>query len=274
MTELEIRDRLAQYTFYHVIPLTENLATPGNPAALPLQAPLAAALTRLDLRGKRVLDVGCRDGLFSFQAERQGAAEVVGIDSDLSRPAVEFLIPFFNSSVRMVEFNLYEMTPDHFGKFDVVLFAGVLYHLRYPNLAFKVLREVMHRGGTLLIETAIFHGADDHAMLYCPVGNDSPYEPTSCTFYNKKGLTDTLASFGFRTLSFTCLNPAAGKKRQRDSNPIIDRAVVECEYTGHCGNEFVERYWHGEHAIYSEHGGRAAMTNGLLNWKEATEYHE
>jgi tRNA (mo5U34)-methyltransferase len=43
------------------------------------------------VRGKRVIDIGCRDGMFSFEAERMGAAEVTGIDNDLSTAAVEFL---------------------------------------------------------------------------------------------------------------------------------------------------------------------------------------
>ena len=34
---------------------------------------------KADLNGKRVLDVGCRDGLYSFMAERRGAAEVIAV---------------------------------------------------------------------------------------------------------------------------------------------------------------------------------------------------
>jgi tRNA (mo5U34)-methyltransferase len=86
----------------------------------------------LDLRGKRVLDIGCRDGLFSFAAESMGAIDVIGIDNDLSRGATELLIPYFNSKVRMHQMNLYDLTPERFGTFDVVIFPGVLYHLRYP----------------------------------------------------------------------------------------------------------------------------------------------
>ena len=79
-----------------------------------------------DLNGKRVLDVGCRDGLYSFMAERRGAADVIGIDNDLSKAAVEVLIPYFGSAVRMHEMNLYELTAARFGTFDVLIFADVL----------------------------------------------------------------------------------------------------------------------------------------------------
>src|SRR5262249_11270632 len=152
------------------------------------------------LTGKRVLDVGCRDGLYSFLAERQGAREVIGIDNDLSRAAVDVLIPHFGSTVRMHEMNLYDLTPAPFGTFDVLIFADVLYHLRYPFRAFQVLHDVANPRAMLIVKTALYCGTEDLAMLYCPIGLESPYDPTSCTFFNRKGLTDSLSSLGWQTL--------------------------------------------------------------------------
>jgi len=113
MTDAEIRKAIASYKFYHIIPLTKTLSTPGNPLYVPAQELFMKHLKALDLRGKRVLDIGCRDGLFSFAAESMGAAEVVGIDNDLSKPATEFLIPFFKSKVRMLQ---QCMSSEHFGQ--------------------------------------------------------------------------------------------------------------------------------------------------------------
>jgi 2-polyprenyl-3-methyl-5-hydroxy-6-metoxy-1,4-benzoquinol methylase len=118
------------------------------------------------------LDVGCCDGLFSFAAESMGAAEVVGIDSHLSKPATEFLIPFFKSKVRMLQQNLYDLKARELGLFDVILFPGVLDHLRYPFWGLKVLRDMMKPGGELLIETAIWRGDPNNAMLFCPIERD------------------------------------------------------------------------------------------------------
>lgn len=102
MTDAEIREAIAAYKFYHIIPLTKTLSTPGNPKYTAPQQLFMKHLKAIDLKGKRVLDVGCRDGLFSFAAESMGAAQVVGIDNDLSKPATEFLIPFFKSKVQML----------------------------------------------------------------------------------------------------------------------------------------------------------------------------
>ena len=132
MDENEILNTIAKYKFYHIIKLTDKITTPGWPAAVPAQNLCLKHLESLDLKGKDVLDIGCRDGLFSFKAESMGAGKVVGIDNDVSRPATQFLIPFFNSKVQMRQLNLYDLKPDTFGLFDVVIFPGVLYHLRYP----------------------------------------------------------------------------------------------------------------------------------------------
>jgi tRNA (mo5U34)-methyltransferase len=78
------------------------------------------------------------------------------------------------------------------GFFDVILFPGVLYHLRYPFWGLKVLRDMMKPDGELLTETAIWPGDSNNAM--------SPYEPSSCTFFNEKGLVDTLKSLNFDTV--------------------------------------------------------------------------
>jgi 2-polyprenyl-3-methyl-5-hydroxy-6-metoxy-1,4-benzoquinol methylase len=81
MNDTELQQVLARYAFYHIIKLTDTISTPGNPAHVPAQNLCLKYLKSLDLKGKHVLDIGCRDGLFSFAAESMGAAEVVGIIS-------------------------------------------------------------------------------------------------------------------------------------------------------------------------------------------------
>jgi SAM-dependent methyltransferase len=264
MTDAELREAMKAYKFYHIIPLTETVSTPGVPAYVPLQQNFMKCLKRLDLKGKRVLDIGCRDGLFSFAAERMGAAEVVGIDHNLSKPATEFLIPYFKSQVRMLEQNVYDLKAQELGLFDVILFAGVLYHLRYPFWALKVLRDMMKPDGELLIETAIWRGDPNNAMLFCPIEGDSPYEPSSCTFFNEKGLVDTLKSLNFETVNIEVLpGPLPGGLRNRFARRVrwvlqvrllfgehhpkineVTREVFHCRF-GHDKNSARARYWEG-----------------------------
>ncbi|MBE0477160.1 MAG: DUF1698 domain-containing protein [Coriobacteriia bacterium] len=219
-----------------------------------------------------MLDVGCRDGLFSFAAESFGAREVIGIDNDLSIPATEFLIPYFQSKVRMERMNVYDLTPESYGRFDVVIFPGVLYHLRYPFNSLKAIRDVMIPGGDLIIETAIWRGDKRNALLFCPIGDDSPYESTSCTFFNEKGLVDTLNSMGFETLSVEYLPPGrpsaprrminAGRSIMESLTPWIGRpitrvtrCVLHARFRGLDTESFEFQYWESTHDYHSEHGG-------------------
>ena len=151
------------------------------------------------LKGKRVLDIGCRDGLFSFEAERLGASYVLGIDNDLSPAATDFLIPYFNSSVTMQSVNIYDFEVPEHERFDLVIFAGVLYHLREPFFSLRRIAQAMKPNAILLIETGLLLTHDAHPLLYCPAPEDSPYEPTSVTFFNHKGLTAALKLPGSKT---------------------------------------------------------------------------
>ncbi|HEX8258162.1 MAG TPA: TIGR04290 family methyltransferase [Allosphingosinicella sp.] len=111
-----------------------------------------------DLSGKTVLDIGCNAGFYSMEMKRRGASRVLGIDSDdrylaQARLAGEALgydnIEFRNLSVYDVG-ALGE-------KFDVVIFMGVLYHLRHPLLALDLIHE--HVAGDLLIFQSMQRGS-------------------------------------------------------------------------------------------------------------------
>jgi 2-polyprenyl-3-methyl-5-hydroxy-6-metoxy-1,4-benzoquinol methylase len=255
MDDQTLLHQLSQYEFYHTIQLNENVSTPGSPIHEKSQLPVLAAISRLDFRGKRVLDVGCRDGLYSFKAEKLGAKDIIGIDNDLSQGAVNVVIPYLNSKVQMYSMNMMDLTAERFGKFDIILFAGVLYHLRYPFYALKLLRDIVKPGGRMVLETAIFYSSIKHAMLYCPVGSESPYEASSCTFYNKKGLIDTLQSLGWAVRGVSLLHPDAEQRPDLGTDPIIDRAVFECEFVGVDETSQLELYWHGEHGLHARFGG-------------------
>lgn len=252
MTRDEVLARLKQYRFYHFIDLGGGIVTPGGPDHVASQQPVLAALRGLDLKGKRVLDIGCRDGLYSIEAERLGAAEVVAFDNDLSRAAVEFILPYLKSKVKMSERNLFDVRPDEFGTFDVVVFAGVLYHLRYPLWALKVVRDLCKPGALVVLETAVFYGLAKHAMLYCPTGGEGPYGLSSTSFFNKKGLIDSLNSIGLKTLNYRTLHPDAEKKYQDGTEPVIDRATLLCERYEIPEDEQIDSYWHRTHTIHTK----------------------
>jgi len=266
MTDDELLAKVESYSYYHIINVTDTISTPGKPAHVPAQKVFMKYLDAINLEEKRVLDVGCRDGLFSFAAEQRGAAEVIGIDNDLSRAAVEFLIPHFRSRVQMVEKNVYDLSPEEMGVFDVILFPGVLYHLRYPFWSIKVLRELLKPGGDLLIDTMIWDGKNRDAMLYCPI--DTQHDATTCTLFNRKGLVDTLWSLGFELRSLEYADMDEGKGLARKTKNLIKQALkhvplVESKavargtfhfsYTkSSLDDSFVSKYWEQTHNFHSK----------------------
>ena len=88
-----------------------------------------------DLRGKRVLDIGAWDGWFSFEMERRGA-DVLAIDN-WDNPLFHRARAMLDSRVEYRQIDMYDLTPERVGRFDIVLFMGVLYHLKHPLLALE-----------------------------------------------------------------------------------------------------------------------------------------
>jgi len=88
-----------------------------------------------DLSGKRVLDIGAANGGFSFEMEKRGASvvavDIVPDDYFSFRTIADFL----GSTVEYRVLSAYDLDPNDIGTFDIVLFLGVVYHLRHPLLA-------------------------------------------------------------------------------------------------------------------------------------------
>ena len=126
-----------------------------------------------DLTGKTVLDVGCNAGTFGLALKRRGAAHVVGIDTDPRYLAQARLA----ADVQGLELELHQLSVFDVAKlgrkFDVVLFMGVLYHLRHPLLALDLLRA--HAVGELLVFQSMIRGSQGRT----PVAPDYPFEETS-----------------------------------------------------------------------------------------------
>ena len=110
-----------------------------------------------DLSGARALDIGCNAGFYSFQLAERGA-EVLALDLDehylqQGRWASRYLDR--DGRVEFRQGSVYDLV-DVEGSFDVVLFMGVLYHLRYPLLALDVVAEKV--GGSLVLQTLTMPG--------------------------------------------------------------------------------------------------------------------
>jgi tRNA (mo5U34)-methyltransferase len=166
-----------------------------------------------DLAGRRVLDIGTRDGFYAFECERRGAlvTAVDHADPDLTGFMAARTILGMKTAYQQA--NVYDLDPADLGTFDVVLFLGVLYHLRHPLWALDRLRRLCT--GLLVVESlvcdsALFVGYECARPLaevapglvevpmaqFLPVGRFHP-DPTNKWVPNVAGLRALLAEAGF-----------------------------------------------------------------------------
>jgi tRNA (mo5U34)-methyltransferase len=98
-----------------------------------------------DLSGKSVLDIGCNAGFYSLEMKRRGAARVLGIDCDEAYlDQARFAATVTELDVEFRKLSVYDVGA--LGEtFDIVLFLGVLYHLRHPLLALDLIHEHVAR---------------------------------------------------------------------------------------------------------------------------------
>lgn len=125
-----------------------------------------------DMTGLSVLDIGCNGGFYSLEMKRRGAARVLGIDTDerylnQARFAAE-MTELDVSFKQMAVWNVAQLRE----RFDLVIFMGVLYHLRHPLLALDLIHE--HVAKDMLLFQSMQRGSDE----IVPVAEDYEfYEP-------------------------------------------------------------------------------------------------
>ena len=200
MPVADIRAEAARVEWFHSIELEPGFVTPGR-------ADTSAQVARLhlpDLRGKTVLDVGAWDGFFSFECERRGAARVVALDtfswqargSGTGKAGFDLARRALGSRVEDVEVEVMDISPETVGgTFDVVLFLGVLYHLRHPFLAIEKLRAVTDE--LLMLETHVdMVGTRRPAAAFYP-GTELEDDWTNWWGPNPAAVTGMLEQAGF-----------------------------------------------------------------------------
>ena len=112
-----------------------------------------------DLTGKSVLDIGCNSGFYSIEMKKRGAERVVGIDhDDRYLDQAKFAAEVTGHDIEFRKLEVYDVA--QLGEtFDVVLFMGVLYHLRHPLLALDLVHD--HVAGDLMVFQTMQRGVNE-----------------------------------------------------------------------------------------------------------------
>jgi tRNA (mo5U34)-methyltransferase len=128
-----------------------------------------------DLTGCTVLDIGCNAGFYSMEMKRRGAKRVLGIDTDdRYLEQARFAAEVEDVDVEFRRMAVWDVAA--LGeKFDLVIFMGVLYHLRHPLLALDLIHEhaarelmlfqTMQRGSREVVEVAEDYEFNEPALF-------------------------------------------------------------------------------------------------------------
>ena len=129
-----------------------------------------------DLRGRRVLDVGCGSGYHCWRMAGAGASEVIGID-----PTPLFVLQFLALQKYLQQPGVWVLplgiqhVPPKLQAFDTVFSMGVLYHRRSPLDHLLELRDCLRPGGQLVLETLVIEGGPGATLVpegrYARMGN-------------------------------------------------------------------------------------------------------
>jgi tRNA (mo5U34)-methyltransferase len=199
----ELRAEAGTFAWFHSIDLGGGVVTKGL-------SELSWPVEQLpDFAGRSVLDIGAWDGYYSFLAERQGAARVVALDHyawgvdfiargaywtecfasgtlpDHTRDTTDFWredLPgrrgfdlareVLGSKVEAVVADFTTTDLDALGTFDVVLYLGVLYHMKEPLTCLERLRAVTREVAVIETEAVHLHGLDHDSLLQFHAGGD------------------------------------------------------------------------------------------------------
>jgi tRNA (mo5U34)-methyltransferase len=204
----DIDKQIMAIHWVHRITLPGGRVTPGD-------WDTDKALSRLrlpeDLSGKTVLDVGAWDGLYSFEAEKRGAARVLATDHFCwsgdgwgTRDGFDLAHRLLGSKVEPRDIDIPDLSPESVGIFDVVLFLGVLYHLKDPLSALERVASVTR--DLLILETLVDLTFMRQPALSFHRGRSQPFslyrhwrrDPTTWFAPNEAAVVTMLEHVGFR----------------------------------------------------------------------------
>jgi len=191
--------------WFHSMELEPGVHTISPAETEKLRTREEAYFKRVDLKGKSLLDIGAWDGNFSFAAKRHGAVRVLATDHFCwsgagwgTKDGFDFANAKMKAGVESLEIDVPDISPGHVGTFDVVLFLGVLYHLRHPLLGLE--RAASVAKGTLIVETVLDAGwMRRPAMVFYP-GPELNNDPTNWWGPNAACVTAMLKDVGFRDI--------------------------------------------------------------------------
>lgn len=218
--------------WFHAIDFGGGLVSPGRFAErLPPNYTLFGVfelLRELELAGATVVDVGTMDGLVAFVMARLGAARVIATDlaprqtfsaaREALGLAVDYRVPVQATAL-----------PEALGeeRADVVVLAGVLYHVFDPIAVLEACRRAIKREGWLIVETSYLFDEGAARMSFSPADHTARGIDRANVFWrpSRRALEGMLQLVGFEVISSIAVDGRLTMLgRARRPSEIADRS--------------------------------------------------
>jgi tRNA (mo5U34)-methyltransferase len=195
MSIAELHEEAKTIGWFHSIDLGDGHWTSGHKKPDRMRAELAWWKFPADLSDKTVLDIGCADGGYSIAAVRRGARSVLSVDEQLT-VGMQFLLKHKLFGLEYKRIDLFSREFAVLPMFDVIIFAGVLYHVQDPVDALKRVRSKTRE--LTILETHINEslGGSTPYMVYYET-NECNQDPTNWWGPNTLCLEAMLRTAGF-----------------------------------------------------------------------------
>ena len=191
--------------WYHRIRLDDGTETPARAANVVAKFNLIKGHLPEVLQGATVLDVGANAGGMSFEFASRGAFCTAIDISETYRRQFEYVqerktVP---GKITFRRGTVYEAAQIE-ESYDIILFLGLIYHLRYPQLALDILAE--RCSGRIFVNTPISYTEDDRAFTECRVPPETglltwSQEPRYAFWYpSPSALRRMLSQAGFENI--------------------------------------------------------------------------
>lgn len=252
--------RISEIQWCHSIDLGNGVVTPGLSKTKPLSEDELP-----NLANKSVLDIGAWDGLNSFMAESHGASRVVALDhyawgvdmakrnvywqeckdqdifpdyrqdeSDFWDPTLPGKVGFdlakeeLGSKVESIVGDFHNVDPNTIGTFDVVLFLGVLYHLRNPLLALEKVRALTSHVAVIETSAISIPELEEYGLIRFYSADELDGDFGNYFGTSASGLAGMARAAGFSKTEIKVGPPLSPKKmfKARNLQPTVYRLLM------------------------------------------------
>lgn len=233
LKESAVRQKIAPNPIWHSIDLGGDLLVEGVGKSARNHATELLRMHIPDVTGKTVLDVGAWDGFYSLELERRGAAAVMALDyyswvTDFSKLAVwqaaerakgvapdpyhppaeifdltgmpgrrafDVASELTRSKTQRICAVFEDASP---GTFDIVLYLGVLYHVKDPLTALCKVCSVCREMAIVETLGVVVPGAEERPIWEFYHDDSINWDATTWWAPSEQGLRDMLLAAGFK----------------------------------------------------------------------------